>query len=269
MSAVPYYGIAVANHDLAVEIRVNDLPVLRLPGGHVETRFDVNPYIQAGPNTLSLAVRAPADSPGFGPRSRCAVELVVKDAPQAEAATPLASLVFEAPTGAASGFEPSPGAPAVELTGLRAIQRFDHAAPFGPWSWADAPELAATEAVRAEVLAFYRQVHALLVARDLPALLRLCEGQARDWQVAYGLPDLATAQRLLRIAETLADPDVGVEDVPEEVLTLELLGERRLVQLVDGEGKSPLRLRMASNPDLRGRFNVVLARAGASWAIAR
>lgn len=257
--SLPYYGLAVVSHDVAAEIRVNDLPVLRLPSGHVEARFDVNPYMQRGPNTLSLQVR-PVGADGFGPRSRCAVDLAMQAGPKDEAGTPLASLLFEAPAPAAGGFMPA---------SLSATQAFDHAAPFGPWSWAQAPELPATEAIRAEVLASYRRIHALLVARDINTLLQACDGQARDWQVAYGLPDLATAQVQLRVAETLADPNIHIEDFPEDVLTLELLGDRRLVQLVDAEGKSPLCLRMASNDAMQGRFNVVLSRTGSTWTIAR
>lgn len=266
--STPYYGISIVNHDLSLEVRVNDVPVLRLPGGHVETSFDVNPYMQSGANALSLHVRPPAGSDGFGARSSCSAELVVAPEPKSDDRTQLARLAFEAPQGP-TGFEASGPSTVVSPGPLIATQTFDHAAPFGPWSWSSATELRATEALRAEVLATYRHIHQLLVARDVNTLLRACDGQARDWQVAYGLPDLPTAQRRLGIAETLSDANVSIEDFPDDVLTLELLGGNRLVQLVDGAGKSPLRLRMASNADMVGRFNVVLCRTGSTWMIAR
>ena len=144
----------------------------------------------------------------------------------------------------------------------------DHA-PFAAWSWAQAPEIPNTEAVRADVVGTYRRLHALLAARNVPTLLQACEAQARDWQIAYGLPDLATAQRMLGIEQTLSDPAVTVEDFPADALTMELLGGGRLVQVLDLEGKSPLRLTMASDSGMVGRFNVVLYRQGSIWMVAR
>jgi hypothetical protein len=265
MSA-PYYGITILSHDVASEIRVNDVPVLRLPGSHVETSFDVNPFMQAGPNTLSVHVRPSAGAASFGAQASCSAELVVKPDRKSEDATPLAKLAFE------NGAAPSQfagGTPTVQAGPTSASVSFDHAAPFGPWSWAQATELSATEALRAEVLATYRQIHQLLVARDSATLLRACDGQARDFQAAYGLPDLASAQRMLGISETLSDPNISIEDFPPEILTLELLGGRRLVQLVDALGKSPLRLRLGKDSAMVGRFNVVLCRMGSTWMIAR
>ena len=269
MSTVPFYCVEVVAHDVASELRINDVPVLRLPGGgHVETSFDVNPYMQAGSNSISLRVAAP-DPGGFGERSAYSVDLVRKDDPRAEASDKLASLRFAIPAGAATGFETSPGEVEVRPGVMVATARFDHDAPFGPWQWAAGEELEATEAVRAQVVAIYQQIHKLMVDRDLPNLLRACEGQARDWQVAYGLPDHASAQRMLGVEQTLADPAVIVEDFPPGVLTMELLGGGRLVQVLDLEGKSPLRLTMASDSGMVGRFNVVLYRQGSIWMVAR
>ncbi|MCA9681875.1 MAG: hypothetical protein KC457_06745 [Myxococcales bacterium] len=268
MSTVPFYCVEVVAHDVASELRINDVPVLRLPGGgHVETSFDVNPYMQAGSNSISLRV-APGPG-GFGAQSSYAVDLVLKTDPRSEDSSKLASLRFTAPTGAATGFEDSPGEVELRPGVVVATARFEQDAPFGPWQWTAAEELEATEAVRAQVLAIYQQIHKLLADRDVTNLMRACEGQARDWQVAYGLPDLATAQRALGIAETLADPAVTVDDFPPDLLTMELLGDRRLVQLVDERGNSPLRLSLGADSTMEGRFNVVLCRMGTTWTIAR
>lgn len=270
----PYYQLWVLSSDVTSEVRVNDVPVLRLPSGRAETAFDVNPCVVTGMNTLSLTVRPARGKAVVGRGASCAVKLGVRSAPGAADLTPLASLVFRAPEGAPSGFEESPGyatalPPFLRHAGLTATQHFQLATPFSPWSWTMAPQIDATEAVRAEVLAEYRRIWGLLRARDVDALVRACREQARDVQDAYGLPDLEAANRMLGIARTLGDPDVEVEDFPEDVLTMELLGDRRLVQLVDAEGTSPLRLRVTTVEDMVGRFNVVLCRDGARWAIAR
>ncbi|EYF02878.1 hypothetical protein [Chondromyces apiculatus] len=270
----PYYELSVLSVDVSCEIRVNDVPVLRLPSGRVETAFDVNPYVITGMNMLSLSVRAARGKAAMGRGSACAVTLGVRSRPGADDLTPAASLVFRAPEGTPAGFEESPGygtaiPPFVRHAGLTATQPFQLDTPFLPWSWTSAPPIEATEATRAAVLAEYRHIWELLRARDVDALVRACGEQARDYQDAYGLPDLATANRKLGIARTLGDPEVAVEDFPEEVLTMELLGDRRLVQLVDAEGRSPLRLRVTTVENMVGRFNVVLCRDGGKWTIAR
>lgn len=271
MSATPYYQLAVTAHDVRCEIRLNDVPVLRLPGGHVETAFDVNPYVLAGANLLSLRVSEAEDKASYSPASAVSVRLGVRDAVEAprESTRELAALRFAAPGDDPDAFEASPNDPEVTIRGFEGSTTVDLDVPFGPWFWLASPELEPTEALRAEVMAMYRRMHAMLDARDATALQQGCARQAEDWQMAYGLPDLDAAQRMLGIAETLADPDVAVEPFPDAALTMELLGDRRLVQLVDDEGHSPLRLRMRSSDDMIGRFNVVLCRAGGGWVIAR
>ena len=53
----PVFELEVIATDVAFEIRVNDLPVLRMPAGRIQTVFDVNPNVQEGENTLSLTVK--------------------------------------------------------------------------------------------------------------------------------------------------------------------------------------------------------------------
>jgi len=270
----PVYELFVLSADVVSEVRVNDVPVLRVPSGRVETTFDVNPYVATGMNMLTLIVRPARGAGEFGPGASCTVTLGVKSSPDQAEAIPAASLVFTASEGMKTGFEGSPGyatgqPPLPRRMGMTATQPFKLDTPFRPWFWTLASAIEATEAIRAEVLAEYRNIWQLLKKRDVDTLVRACTEQARDYQQAYGLPSLEAASRLLGIARTLSDPDVDVEDFPPDVLTMELLGSRRLVQLVDAEGKSPLRLRVKSVKNMVGRFNVVLCRDGAKWVIAR
>ncbi len=271
---IPIYELSVESGGIVCELRVNDVPVLRIPGGRLETTFDVNPYVVTGMNILTLHARPAGGKGEFDPQSRCVVSLGVKRTPKQQEAEPITSLVFEPPAQAPTGFEGSAGystgqAPFIRRLGIAAMQPFQLNTPFRPWFWTLTSPIAATEAIRAEVLSEYRRLHALLQARDVDTLQRLCEEQARDWQIAYDLPDLDAGKRALGIARTLGDPDVEVEDFPSDMLTMELLGDNKLVQLVDAEGKSPLRLRLKSAKQVLGRFNVVLCRDGAKWVTAR
>jgi hypothetical protein len=272
--APPIYELAVESGGVVCEIRVNDVPVLKIPGGRLETSFDVNPYVVTGMNLLTMIVRPAGGKGEFDSRARCVISLGIRKTPKQEQPDPVTSLTFEPTAQAPTGFENSAGfaqgqAPFLRTLGKTATQPFQLDTPFRPWGWTFTSPIPATEAIRAEVLAQYRLIHGLLQAKDIAALTQLCEEQARDWQIAYGLPDLEAGRKALGIAKTLGDPDVEVEDFPPDVLTMELLGDKKLVQLVDAEGKSPLRLRLKSAKQVLGRFNVVLCRDGNKWVMAR
>lgn len=271
----PVFEIALESAGIACEVRVNDVPVLRLPGGRVSTQFDVNPHVITGKNTLSLVVRPEQGEGDFGATAACSAELRRRRAADAEEAEVVAALVFDGVAGdVAAGFDRSPGhateaPPVVSRMGTRATQSFDLVTPFPPWFWLSALKIEKTEAVRAEVLAEYRRIWRLLQARDVGALVQACALQARDYQEAYYLPTTTAANELLGVAQVIGDPDVEVEEFPEAALNLEILGGGRLAQLVDDEGRSPLRLRVRSASNLAARFNAVLCRAAGGWAIAR
>lgn len=271
----PVFELEVQATLLRVELRVNDVPVLRLPGGHVTTIFDVNPHVITGQNALSLIVRPERRGQEFDRHASCWVSFRRRPSVNDPQAERLATLVFEGPgANAATGFEKSPGygtvtPPVLEPRGLRATQTFDLDTPFAPWTWMTAPPITVTESVRSELLIAMRRVHALMKARDIPGLTRECEQQARDWQQAYYLPSEEAAMRLLGVPQTFADGDVEVEDFPDGHFEVELLGGGRLIQLVDENGDSPLRLRVRSVPKMVGRFVCVFCRGAGGFRIAR
>ncbi len=271
----PVFEIALESARIACEVRVNDVPVIRLPGGRVVTQFDVNPHVITGKNTLSLIARPEQGEGDFGATAACSVTLRRRRAADAEEAEVLAALVFDGPgADVAAGFDRSPGyvtetPPVVNRMGTRGTQAFDLVTPFPPWFWLSALKIEKTEAVRAEVLAEYRRIWRLLRGRDVGALVQASALQARDYQEAYYLPTTTEANDLLGIAQVVGDPDIEVEEFPEAALNLEILGGGRLAQLCDDEGRSPLRLRVRSVSTLAARFSAVLCRAAGGWAIAR
>ncbi len=135
----PVFELEVIATDVAFEIRVNDLPVLRMPAGRIQTVFDVNPNVQEGENTLSLTVKPRTRGRDFSENASCKVELRRRPSPESEAAEAIGTLVFSGyGTGAVTGFAESTGAKGggpvlVERFGARATLGFVAAVPFGPW----------------------------------------------------------------------------------------------------------------------------------------
>jgi len=272
---LPVYELEILATEIAFEVRVNDLPALRLPVGRVQTTFDVNPYVEQGKNTLSVVVKPRVRGRDFSEHASCKVQLRRKPHPESDAAEVIGTLVFSGyGVNAVTGFAQSTGAAGggpieVERFGAKGILGFVLDPPFGPWAWSTAEKLIPTEQLRAEVLAELRRIHGLLARRDAATLMARCALQAADYQQAYYLPSLEQAYELLGISALLLDPTIEVDPFPDAILTLELLGGGRLVQLVDDDGNSPLRIRSTEVPEMRGRFNAVLCRTAQGWQIAR
>lgn len=270
---IPVYEVDISASEIAFEVRVNDIPVLRLPAGRVRTAFDVNTCVVDGDNTVSLLLRP--RGAGFSPLAECSVQVRRRERPGAEEAEDLGTITFSAEgLPPATGFEPSSpvegcGPVQVARWGVRGAMRFVAEGAFGPWSFQAAEPLTPTEALRAEVVDAYRSIHTLLTARNAGKLTDLCAPQVADLQRAYGLPGPELARRMLGVAQLLADPSISVDPFPEGLLTLEILAEGRLVHLVDAEGRSPLTLRSKEMPAALGRFTCALCKTAEGWQIAR
>lgn len=275
VTEAPVFELSVIATDVSFEIRVNDVPVLRMPVGRVQTVFDINPQIVDGDNALSLTVKPRTRGRDFSEHAACRVELRRRPHPDSETAEPIGALVFSGyGTGAVTGFAESAsargGGPVdVERFGARATLRFPVKSPFGEWEYTKCQKLAPTEDLRAELLAEMKRIHALLARRDGAALQALCELQAADYQRAYYLPSIQEARRFLGIDQLLADPGVEIEPFPDSILQVELLAGGRLVQLVDDDGKGCLRLRSTESPALSGRFTCILCKTARGYQIAR
>ena len=271
----PVFELKVEATELRVELRVNDVPVLRIPGGQMTTVFDVNPHVITGENALTLIARPPRRGEEWSPHAACTVSFQRRPAVKDENAETLATLVFEGPgANVATGFEKSPGfgtgiPPVLEPFGIRATQRFALDTPFTPWGWLSSPPIEVTEAVRAELYAAYHRVHRMMRARDVAGLTAECAHQAADWQQAYYLPDLESAIRMLGVPDTFGDQDVQVADFPDTHLEVELLGNGRLIQLVDRNGDAPLLMRVRGIENMTGRFVAIFCRTAGGLRMAR
>lgn len=96
---VPLYEVSVQVSGLDAEIRVNDVPVMRVPGGHVETKLDVNPHVVTGMNHLGMVVQPSAELGHYPTGARAEITLrvlPVAGQPMAETTVPQGgTLIFE------------------------------------------------------------------------------------------------------------------------------------------------------------------------------
>jgi len=277
-TGTPVFEISVTTSGLDLEVRMNDVPVMRVSGGHVESTFDVNPHVVTGMNHLGAIVRPSAKTGQYLPAAQATIVLRVRDAPGGRVVEDRGTLVFAAPelqAGTAfSGSSTPEGAQPVVQVGVGDVVRaripVALMTPFPPWSWLSADTLTDEPATFDAVLDQTRALWSAIQAKDVPTLEAAAAAQAKDWRLAYYLPDEATAQRMLGVAQTLGDPDVQAQPFPDPgALSLELLGFGKLAHLVDAEGKGPITLGVKGNPRMTGRFTAIFCRHGDAWTMIR
>ncbi|MCX4241531.1 hypothetical protein [Paraliomyxa miuraensis] len=277
-TGTPVFEVAVTTSGLDLEVRANDVPVMRVSGGHVETSFDVNPHVVTGHNHLGAVVRPSAKTGEHHPAGEATIVLRVRDAPGGSVVQERGRLVFAtselaADTAFSRSVTPERAEPVVQVGAgdvVRARIPVVLATPFAPWSWLGADTLTHEPATFDDVLAQTRALWSAIQAKDVPGLQAAATPQARDWQRAYFLPDEATAHRMLGVAQTLGDPDVEAMPFPDPgELSLELLGFGKLAHLVDAHGKGPIALGVKGNPRMTGRFTAIFCRHGQTWTMIR
>lgn len=277
-TGTPVFEVAVTTSGLDLELRVNDVPVMRVAGGHVESSFDVNPHVLTGMNHLGAIVRPPPKTGAYAPEATATIVLRVRDRPGGAVVEERGTLVFSAPqleadTAFSGSSTPDGAAPVVQVGAgdvVRARIPVTLVTPFAPWSWLGADTLTDEPATFQAVLDQTRALWGMVQGKDVAGLEAAAAPQAGDWQHAYYLADEATAQRMLGVAQTLGDPDVQALPLPDPSdLALELLGFGKLAHLVDAEGKGPIALAVKGNPRMSGRFTAIFCRHGDVWTMIR
>lgn len=81
--STPVFELEVIASDIAFEVRVNDLPVLRMPAGRVQTAFDVNPR-RGRPEHPVPDREASHQGRDFSENAECKVEIRVRPSAESE-----------------------------------------------------------------------------------------------------------------------------------------------------------------------------------------
>ncbi len=273
--ARPLYTLAFEASYCRFELRFNDLPVVSFDASTstVDTEIPINPTLLPGDNLLSIALQAgeredPARTPVLltHPATRCVAEVTVRaaGAPAGERKR-LAGLVYEEGQFATLGAEP--GAPTGGLPGPLATlvntptaalgrQAMALQSPFPVWLWSRAEPLSLDDATTAELVAQYRRFWAAFSQKDGAALRAMTADNAREVQVAFGLPSLDDGYAMLSLEDLMRHPAITLQPLPTDGLRMELLADGRVARLLASDGKSAIRLR-DSELDAEGAVSVL------------
>jgi len=274
----PLFTLAFEAMYCRVELRFNDLPLISVDASTstVDTELPLNPALLPGDNLLSMALQAGAREDAARtpvllthPATRCIAEITVRatGAPAGERKR-LAGLAYEG-----GQFVTLPGdldAPALARLGnLASLINTPQAAlgrqaltlqsPFPAWLWSRAEVLTLDDATTADIVGEYRRFWSVLQQKDGAALRALTADNAREMQVAFGLPSLDDAYAMLSLEDLMRQPSVTLLPLPTEGLRVELLADGRVARLLAADGRSAIRLR-DNDLDAEGAVSVLFCK---------
>lgn len=251
--APPYFTLQVGVGFCRCDIRVNDIPLMvdDLSASRVDVEIPLNPLVFTGENTLSVKLLPPRggeQGPDYdlrGPSTKCSVVLQRKPYGAEHPKTLLASIVYEPGDEPFAGSSPEGAeASAVAVTGdaeagYAAARTARLATPFPEWRWVQAPPIAPSDVVVAELLREHQRFWAALRNKDVAEVRAILGANAREVQAAYYLPDLDNAWRVLGIEALMRNPDASLKPMPTD-LALEVFAHGRMARFVDANRNSPI-----------------------------
>lgn len=141
---------------------------------------------------------------------------------------------------------------------------------YGRWGWEDAERLTLDDTTRAEVLAVLAELRGSLHGKQLDPFVRLSRPRLDDLSKAYQLRPGEKENEVRRVAELDFGKDWwGMEPLDEAALDLRLCARGRLVDCVSRDGEPALRELPQPPADLRGAWEMKLAKLQGSWQVVR
>lgn len=225
-----YYQARIRTAALALEVRVNDLPVFDNDGarGGGSVGGVINDSIVDGPNPVSVRVR-PAQGQALPSPSGVVVVEISRVLPPAPA-----QALYSYEWKVADVHAPLP----------TEAGQFESETRFGPLAWQRATPVALDAATEAGVRSQVQHLHDVMAAKDAARMTALLAVKARDKAVISGLPpDQFLTDQERYFQDKFGQPGWEMEPVNADDLRFRLYGNGRVVGVKDGRGRDVIRSR--------------------------
>jgi len=228
----PFYTAQLNMEGCAYDVRVNDGPLLEnLRGLPVVVEIPMNHLLRSGANEISLRLRPPEGQAALDRDTKSSAIVYVRESGEdRERRREVAKLEY-------------PGAAPARSDGSDTVvtTTFPANVSFPLFRWFTAPEIAANDNTRAELIAEHQRFHDLLAAKNIEAILAAVRERDREHAAAY----------YETLSEQVADTRRGFQlllDEGEYTLRppqlknprLRIFGNGRLARLDLSNGRSPL-----------------------------
>lgn len=271
------FALQVAINSVACDVQVNGVPVVRsYSGDRLDMTLPVSDFIVPGMN--SVTIRALTDRSEGGKSATQAVATLLATPYEASDWQPLLTVRTIAVPGAAgeTTLEPqtsllgpvSPQSSAydADILLLSAARSIQLAAAVPPWGWTRSAIITKTDEVRANLIDWYRNLHAALTARRVDVVNNLLGEKVAELALAHRLqPEEAAFE--IGLARALDDTRLQLEPVDWDGLRMELAAGGHLVRLYHPRNGAVIVL--VDDVRLFHTFDFWLRHDPQGWVIAR
>ncbi|MFO0616582.1 MAG: hypothetical protein U0414_28575 [Polyangiaceae bacterium] len=271
--AADFYVLECEAEGCDAEFWLNDIPVvLRGPKHGEYASTPVNQLVRDGVNTISAIIRPgpkPSEAATGGDKGKS------RRAPADEkvwaklSAYPMHAVVGGPDAEHLVEFHWPPDPKVAEEHPLVISASKDLGELFGPWAHQSAAPLTLDEPTRAEILAYLKEIRALLEAGDCEGFLDKQKVRVAETALAYGKRPANKKNEIRRvIADEFGKPSWVLLPIPEDKLDLRLVGEGRVVDCI-GTDWEPLVRRGPDADGNGGFFEMMLSKIDDQWQIVR
>lgn len=245
-----YLQFSVARAD--VEVRLNDIPVLRhTAAGFTESEKPVPESVVNGENILVVRVRPlKGESDLFAGQKSVDVRLVVRERnsplDQYETLLHVNLDVVEEQSEVLKNSEKDAGSNLPELLTfdeqqIAARRSVNINSPYPEWEWENGMIIENNEENYQTLLDEYKKIYQVLKSENIDQIKKLYTSAALEYATAYHYKDVAEGYRIMNVGSLVGDSEWLLGDINKFlergfVLRLEVYGNGKLAHLVDRHG---------------------------------
>jgi len=253
-NSTAYFGVDIDLHNVAVDIRVNDIPAyFDEKKGQLSVEIASPESIVDGLNSLSLSVFLPYDSNErslkFEEGAYATVTLFQQDlgVTNSEKNKLISATLKLEGDGVLAMVEnhitKEKSTPEISLS--KESKAFIEVttqikSPFPRWAWQDGKTIEDNKENYDSLLEAYKDIHSAMKTKDLNKVQNLYSLRAKEIASAYGLADESAGQEKLSTGKDMVNPNLELYEFHTDGMTLNIIGNGRLARIVDMDNDQPI-----------------------------
>lgn len=227
------YAITVMSFGLDVEVRLNDVTTYKNRSGQsINDENFVDEYVASGKNELKLILRPPGGANEPDPSAEGIAELIaVERGDRIDQGEVLAQAVWPD-----EDTSPAPRSYPQIAVAEETLTTEDYR------SWRNAPPVTLDDLTRRDILKLLRQLTEAMTNRQLEDTVNLLKEKVIERAQAYRFrPPEKLGDLRRNYAELMQRPNWGIEPWKDEDAQMEVMGNGKLVKIVDPNGQPLIR----------------------------
>ncbi|MBE0646494.1 MAG: hypothetical protein IH596_01800 [Bacteroidales bacterium] len=222
-----FYTVKIETHNVAYELRINDIPVLEQTdeASGIISNFPINPWLINGHNTFRIRI-LPVETSTVDPDDTKSYSVVISG-PQDQGMSDNPIAHAEAVVSDSHSDTPEE-------------KSFTIALPYPHPPWAESKPIGKDAATKKKILDKYREFYRLLETRDLEGIMTFSDAKFKEYSKSLYRPDFSSDMRNSFSEEFSSPPGylIGIDVQEENGLTYEYYHGDRLVSVKNDEGRS-------------------------------